>query len=435
MRFLGIGDVCDLHALYRSLLREGHEVRVYIGDPACHDTGRGLVDRVDEWRDHLPWVREAASNGILLFENVAAGRGAEQDELRRQGYHVIGGSAFGDRLENDRAFAQAVLSDLGLRTCRIWEFHDAAVAVDFLDRNPGRYVLKMNGPTLLSSDTYIGQFDDGRDVRAMVTAKVRARGKISFVLMEHLKGIEMGVGAYFNGSDFLLPACLDWEHKRFFAGDMGELTGEMGTVVTYSRTKTFFNMTLAKMAPLLKASGYCGYINLNTIVNEEGIWPLEFTCRFGYPGFAILDPLQTEGWSSLFSSMVSRDRLDFPIEPGFSLGIVMTTPPFPYTRKQFADSIGLPILMQPEHAWEDEPHLHYGEVGLLEEQLVTTGIAGWTMVVTGCGMTVGEAKEGAYRRAARVYAPNIRYRLDIGDRLVAGDLERVERLGLFDAPL
>jgi phosphoribosylamine--glycine ligase len=82
------------------------------------------------------------------------------------------------------------------------------------------------------------------------------------------------------------------EARRCDTGDLGELTGEMGTIATFDRSKRFFDKTLRRMTPMLSAGGYCGYINLNTIVNAGGIWPLEFTCRFGYPGFAVLGPLQ-----------------------------------------------------------------------------------------------------------------------------------------------
>src|SRR5438128_12523937 len=111
----------------------------------------------------------------------------------------------------------------------------------------------------------------------------------------------------------------------------------MGTVVTYRGAERMFERTLSRVAPMLRESGYCGYINLNTIANDDGVWPLEFTCRFGYPGYAILDPLQETPWGELFHSMVTRSAPSGKTLKGFSAGIVMTTPPFPYARPNVAE--------------------------------------------------------------------------------------------------
>jgi phosphoribosylamine---glycine ligase len=425
MRFLGVGDACELGALYLRLQEAGHDVRVFIQDELCHGTLAGMVDRVDDWRAELSWV---GKNGIILFENVAEMRGQSQDELRRQGYQVIGGSAFGDRLENDRGYAQRILEELGVHICQTKEFPNAGEALDFLDTHPGRYVLKFNG-SVPSLKNYVGRYADGHDMRAIL--KKLPPTDRSFVLMQHVEGIEMGVGAYFNGHQFLTPACLDWEHKRFFPKDLGELTPEMGTVVTYCRTDHFFDATLRKIEGLLRAHNYCGYINLNTIVNDDGIWPLEFTCRFGYPGFAILDPLQKIGWGELFGIMVSRSALSFATAPGFAAGVVLTTPPFPYERPEVPGLVGLPVLFEGELSNDDKRHLHYGEVGLESGTLVTSGVSGWTMVVTGQGNTVETARANAVKLADRVFAPNVRYRCDIGQRLIDGGLQRLEQLGVF----
>ncbi len=437
MRFLGVTETCDLASLYLRLIEEGHEVRLSISYPLAQATLAGLVDRVEDWRAELAWVRAAGADGIVLFESVSEGFGALQDELRRDGYLVIGGSAYGDRLENDRAYAQQLLGELGFPAGHVWEFAEPAAAEAFITDRPGRYVLKLSGPNHASRDNYVGVMADGRDVQAMLRARAAeiAGGCDKFVLMEHIAGIEMGVGAYFNGEDFLMPACLDWEHKRFFAGEMGELTGEMGTVATFERTRRFYGMTLAKMVPLLRGRGHVGYINLNTIVNAQGIWPLEFTSRFGYPGFAVLEPLQAIGWGALLKAMVTRSSGSFPIRPGFSVGVLMTTPPFPYTREQVEEYVGLPVIINEPCTAEDRAHIHYGEVGLAAGELVTAGLYGWTMVVTGVGATIAAAAIAAYDRARQIVIPNARYRLDIGTSLSNGDYRTVETLGLLDPEL
>ena len=438
MRFLGIGDTCDLGALYMRLLADGHEVKVSVAAPLAQGTMAGLIEHTSNWENELDWVKAAGEAGIILFENVAEARGALQDRLRKGGFNVVGGSAYGDRLENDRAFAQRVLADIGLKTASVVEFNDIASASRYIEQHPARYVLKFNGPNFSSYDNYVGRLHDGADVRALLRTKFffeeQAEG-LSFVLMEHVDGVEMGVGAYFNGENFIGEACLDWEHKRFFPGNLGELTGEMGTIATFDRSRKFFERTLKRMTPMLAAGGYCGYINLNTIVNDRGIWPLEFTCRFGYPGFAVLGPLQQIRWGDLFSAMTSR-RGNATMLTGFCAAIVLTTPPFPYDRETVEEAVvGLPVMFDGGLVEHDRDSLYYGEVGVVNGQLVTSGMYGWTMVATGVAGSIGEARCKAAELADKVIVPNVRYRRDIGATLAGGDFAFVENLGLLDPPL
>ncbi len=381
----------------------------------------GMVPRTDDWRAELDWVREAGRNGFILFEAVSEGFGALQDELRRDGFQVIGGSAFGDRLENDRAFAQALLADMGLPVAPTREFTDPAEGRSFLAAHPGRYALKFSG-----GGSYVGVLADGSDLAAMLEAGPDS-GR--FILQDRVTGVETGVGAYFNSQRFLRPACLDWEEKRFFPGDLGELTGEMGTVATFDGSGRLFERTLAPLERLLREAGHVGWVNLNCMINEAGVWPLEFTCRFGYPGFAVLSVLQTGGWGDLLRRLADPDATGLATAAGYSVGIVLTTPPFPYSRQQVAEAVGLPILIDGSLGEQDRQHLHWGEVGMAGGRLVTSGLYGWTAVVTGTGSSIDQAREEALRRARGLTVPNVRYRPDIGERLIRGELAELARWG------
>lgn len=431
MRFLGVGDYNSLGDMYWRLAGAGHDVRVYVHEAEAHELYAGMLHRVDDWRSELDWIRRAGDEGIVLFESASMGDVA--DELRRDGFHVVGGSAWGDRLECDRAFGQQIMRDVGMQTAPTHAFRDYDTALAFLRARPGRYVFKLSDAVSASTRNYVGEMDDAADLIGLLeterAAQIQTGADVDFVLMEHLVGVEVGIGAYFDGDKFLEPACIDWEHKRFFPGDVGELTGEMGTVVSYRDSQRLFELTLARIAPGLRSARHHGYVNINTIVNASGVWPLEFTSRFGYPGFAICDALHTEGWDRILAKMALGGSRTIETCSGFAVGVVITVPPFPYEYGYRELSKGAPILFREPLDEIERNHLHYGEVAMRDAQLVTSGSIGYVMVATGTGADVASAQAAAYRRVRNVVVRNMRYRNDIGDKLKHHDLAALAALG------
>ena len=418
MRVLALGTRVYLGDLYLSLMREGHEVRVFASDPPSRRAFGGIIEPVADWRDHLGWV---GPNGVILFEGV--GKGELQDQLRADGYRVIGGSALGDRLESDRAYGQSVLSHAGLPTAWSQGFDSPAAALDWLTAHPGSYVLKYDTGRY---STYVGEHPGGADLAFMLRRQPDA-GRV--LLMERLLGVEVGIGAYFDGQQFLQPACIDFEHKRFFPGDMGEMTGEMGTLASYEGAERLFAATLGRVAPLLKRAGHVGYVNLNLIVDERGPFPLEFTCRFGNPGFAVLAAMQSDGWGDLLERMAVGAGGRFATHPGWAVAIVLTVPPFPAWTDDADPATDPPLFFVGEPNAVEQPHYHFVDMRRDGAELLVHRRSGHAMIVTGTGSDVPSAQAAARARAANVVAPELRWRGDIGDRYLHGEGDTLHRLG------
>ena len=434
MRILGIGEGNDLAAMHRGFVDRGHEVRVFVEDPACQDVHGGMLDLTPDWQRELGWIREGHDDGLIVFESAV--KGELQDQLRREGFRVIGGCALGDRLEGDRSFGQQVLREAGLQTAASHRFTDYASAMAFVQAEPARYVLKFNGANSERTRNFVGDMDDGVDLLALLglhAARQQPGESVDFVLMDHLEGVEVGVGAYFDGQRFLQPACIDFEHKRFFPGELGELTGEMGTIVSYRGSRRLFDAVLAPIASLLREGGYVGYINVNLIANEHGLWPLEFTSRFGYPGYAICETLHLEPWEAIFRRLLRRDGGGIATRDGFACGVVLTVPPFPYPHGYDQLGKGAPICLRDSLTPRDRAQLSFAEVALVSGQMVTSGRTGYIGVATGVGDTVPEANAQALRIAHGVVVPNLRYRRDIGERVERNDLARLQSLGWYES--
>jgi phosphoribosylamine--glycine ligase len=395
---------------------EGAEARMWIQGKAEREVGDGFVPKVDDWRAHVEWA------DAVVFDDT--GFGATCERLRAEGKAVVGGTAYSDRLELDRDFGQAEMKAAGLSVLPSWDFDSFDDAIRFVGEHPGRYVVKPNGKAQNEKVlSYVGQEEDGRDVVAVLETYRRGwGGKIrGFQVQAYASGVEVAVGAYFNGKEFLLPACVNFEHKRLFNDEIGPSTGEMGTSMFWTGEDPLYRATLAPLAGRLAATGYVGYFDVNCIASHRGVVPLEVTARFGCPTYNIQIDGVLSRWSDFLLAQARGEPFALRTRRGFQVGVVVAVPPYPFEdpaafRRYSEDAVVM---------WRKPPSegVHPGEVKLVEGDWRLTGTSGYSLVVTGTASTMIEARKEAYNRVRNVVIPNMFYRTDIGERWARdGDL-------------
>lgn len=387
--------------------REGHQVKVFIKKESDQDVYDGFLEKVDDWAKYTEWA------DVIVFDDVGFGSTAES--LRASGKLVVGGTKYTDNLEEDREFGQNEMKSFGMHVLPHWDFKDMDSVIEFIKANPGKYVFKPSGniPSAQKGILFMGREEDGRDMIEILeqNKKLWARKIKKFQLQKRAVGVEIAVGAFFNGKDFIYPINVNFEHKNLFPGGLGPYTGEMGTLMYWSEPNRIFNETLFKAKEALAKSGYVGYIDINCIANSKGIYPLEFTSRFGYPTISIQIEGVTSNWGDFLYSIAKGESIRLKTKKGFQVGVVIAVPPFPFDdKKETFIYKDLSILFK-------KPNLegiHLGDVKKLQDVWTIAGESGYVLVVTGSASTVEVARKHAYARISNIILQNMYYRTDIG---------------------
>lgn len=389
--------------------KEGHEVKYYIKNPDEKEVATGFVNKVDDWKSEVDWA------DVIIFDDVL-GQGAKAAQLRKDGKRVIGGTPYTDRLEDDRAFGQEELKKHGVSILPYNEFSNFDDAIRFVKENPSKYVIKPSGEAgNIKGLLFVGEQDDGGDVIQVLEDYNRAWAKKIpiFQLQKRISGVEIGVGAFFDGKKFLYPININFEHKKLFPGNLGPSTGEMGTTMFWSGPNKLFNNTLKKFEARLAEEEYVGYIDLNCIVNANGIYPLEWTSRFGYPTISI----QMEGMitpiGEFMYGLANRELKDFRVRSGFQMGVRLVVPPFPFKDKETFEVKSRDSVIFFKRGTDG---VHIEDVKLVGKEWLVTGTAGVVLIVCGTGQTMRQTQQQTYTRIKNIVIPHMYYRDDIGDR-------------------
>ncbi len=409
-RFLFVSYDALITDIAWQVSKEGHPVKYWIRDKKAKSVGDGFVPKVDDWKAEVDWA------DVVVFDDVL-GMGTDAARLRKKGKAVVGGTPYTDRLEDDRSFGQNELKAFGINIIPFEGFTSFGDAIAYVKANPARYVIKPSGEAQnVKRLLFVGEEEDGQDVIHVLESyeKVYADRVKDFQLQRRRQGVEIAVGAFFNGHEFLAPINVNFEHKKLFPGNIGPSTGEMGTAMYWSQPNRIFNATLAKMEGKLGEEGYVGYIDLNCIVNSQGIYPLEFTSRFGYPTISIQQEGLTTPMGELLGGLARGEKVEIKARSGFQVGVRIVVPPFPYDDPATFEANSeerVIIFRKPDHTG-----VHIEDVKLVNGEWVITGDSGVVLIVVGAAPTMRQAQAQAYQRIKNILIPNMYYRDDIGER-------------------
>jgi len=313
------------------LKKEGCDVHLFIDNEPDRDSFDGMVEKTTNWENDLGWV---GKDGLIIFDDV--GYGNIQDKLRNKGYLVIGGSFDGDQLELDREYAQSVFRKNGVIDDKFeTKKFSVEAAIAFVKKNKGRWVIKQNDHN--NELNYIGHFDDGSDlISVLENYKDKAGAEYIISLQKKVEGVEVAIGRFFNGKDWVGPSVINFEHKHFLNDDIGPLGGETGTLMWYENNDTkLFNRTLDKIKKHLIDSNYKGYIDINCIVNGDSIYPLEITSRFGSSTIETQCEIHNSSWFSFLYAIATGNNFNLDYKIGYCISVCLTTDRYPKIKTLF----------------------------------------------------------------------------------------------------
>ncbi len=422
-KFLFVSRWGESLDIVNTVKSEGHDVKFYIEDKASREIGYGFVKKVTDWKKYTDWA------DIIVFDYT--GYGKEATQLRNAGKLVFGGTEYTDNLELDRNFGQAELQKHKIKVIPSKEFSTFKDAIHYIEQNPNLYVLKPCGETQeLKQLLFVGSDETGLDVIRILKAYEKSWGNDfgNFQLQRKVKGVEISVAAFFNGEDFIYPINITFEHKKLFPKELGVSTGEMGTSMFWTNHSPIFEATLLKFKDTLAKHHFIGHIDINCIVNGNGIYPLEFTSRFGYPQIFIQRAGINEPIGELLIKIASKENFRMNTKKGFQVGAFIVVPPFPYEDKKTFNLFSKDAVVVFKKNIKEGVHpMHLKKVN---DEWLITGNTGIAVLVTGFGNTMKDAQRMMYNRISNVIINNGYYRTDIGDRWVE-DSDKLWSWGLL----
>ncbi len=413
MRVLLVGSGGREHALAWKLSQSSQltELHAAPGNPGIARLAECHPIRPDDAEGLLGLARSLDVDLIVVGPELPLVLGLA-DALRKFGFLVFGPGAAAARIEGSKAFAKVVMAEAGVPTAARLPIArpPCVVKADGLAAGKGVFVCRTQS-----------ELDE-----ALLELR-HAGGDV--VVEELLEGDEVSLFAVCDGRE-AVPLVSAQDFKRAFDEDEGPNTGGMGAYAPVAGVGEGEAAELVDRIhrPVLaelrrRGSPFVGLLYAGLMMTSDGPRVLEFNCRFGDPETQAVLPLLGEDLLALVSAAARSDLRGG--QPRFAdsaaVTVVLAAEGYPAKAYRGGEITGV------ESAEATGALVFHAGTALHGDRLVTNG--GRILAVTGCGPTIGAARDAAYRAVGSINFPGMRCRTDIAAAAAAGST-----VGLLDPP-
>ena len=315
------------------------------------------------------------------------------------------------KLEGSKSFAKDFMKKYQIQTAEYETFKDADEALSYLDNAFIPVVVKADGLAAGKGVIICQTRDDAKKaVRDIMIDNCFGEAGSSVVIEEFLEGFEASILSIFDGNS-ITPFISAKDHKKIGEGEIGLNTGGMGVIapnpyVTESVFQDFIDNILTPTVTGLKNENllFPGIIFFGLMINEKGVYLLEYNLRLGDPETQAVLPLLESDLLEIIESAIAGNLKseDLKWSGNCSCAVVQASGGYPLSYKKGYEISGI-----------EKDHLVYINGARLENnKLMTTG--GRVLTVVGTAETAEDARAKAYKVIENIHFEDNYYRNDIG---------------------
>jgi phosphoribosylamine--glycine ligase/phosphoribosylformylglycinamidine cyclo-ligase len=416
MNVLIIGSGGREHAMAWKVAQSPRLTKLYIapGNAGTATCGENVLLDVNQHADVIRFCEEKKIDLVLVGPEVPLAEGLV-DSLSEAGIRCFGPKQAAAQIEASKVFAKDFMARHNIPTARYATFHKLGDAIAHLENIDYPVVIKASGLAAGKGVVLPETHADARSaLELMLVDKAFGEAGSEVLIEERLNGQEVSLMAFTDG-ETVIPMLPAQDHKRLLDGDSGPNTGGMGAyapapIFTPHLMNEAIESVLKPAVNGMRLEGkpFVGVLYAGLMLTLNGIYTLEFNCRFGDPETQAVLPLLETDLLDIADACVDGTLKNVNIHwrDGAAVCVVLASQGYPdhVTSGKVVEFEMLPANTMCFHAGTKTEG----------DKVITSG--GRVFGLTAWSRDIDSAITQVYDNVRKVYFHGMQYRSDIAQR-------------------